>query len=151
MASNHPNYLGAVCRQLAKKIGCSQVNITAFERREREGTISLNALNKVAQAMDCHLVYFFGTKGAFQEVIKNRARIVARRYIQRVGVSMELENQGLKPAQRKHQERELVNELSKTALKNYGIKMEFNTIKRVNLQCSTRLGALQRHHYQLSG
>ena len=72
--------------------------------------LSLNALNKVAQAMDCHLVYFLVPKEPFKKLLENRARIVARRYLQRVGVSMELEDQGLKPAQRKHQERELVNE-----------------------------------------
>ncbi|HAX91214.1 MAG TPA: hypothetical protein DCY07_03270 [Rhodospirillaceae bacterium] len=49
--------LGMSAAQLAKRMGTHQPRISELERQEREGNITLNKLDKAAQAMGCRLVY----------------------------------------------------------------------------------------------
>ena len=109
--------LGITSYQLAQRLKCSQSNIAALERRERAGTISLEALESTAQAMNCKLVYFFVPQKPFDELLEDQARLTAKKQLQSIGHSMELEQQGLTPAQKKQQEKELVQELLQGNLK----------------------------------
>src|SRR6266853_372325 len=49
--------LGMNTRQLAKRVGVEQSNITRLEEREPSGNVSLERLARVAKAMNCRLVY----------------------------------------------------------------------------------------------
>jgi len=103
--------LGMTSYQLAKRIGCSQSNVTALERREKSGKISLNALEQTAKAMNCRCVYFFIPQKPLAQIMEDQARVIAQKRLKVVGHSMELEKQGLTSQQVKLQEESLVNEL----------------------------------------
>lgn len=49
--------LGVQGSEVARRIGVSRGMLYRLERAEREGTISMNALNRVANVMGCELVY----------------------------------------------------------------------------------------------
>ena len=110
--------LGMSSSQLAKRLGCSQSNVSSFERREKEGTITLKALNDVAQAMNCRLVYCLVPNKPFDELLEDQARLVAKRQLRSVSHSMKLEDQGLTAQQQKRQEDELVKDLLYGSLRN---------------------------------
>jgi len=105
--------LGITTYQLAKKMGCSQSNIVASERREKAGNISLKSLSNAAQAMDCRLVYFFVPNKPLNQLLKEQAQKIARQRLKSIGHSMELEQQGLSPKQTLKEENDLVQELLK--------------------------------------
>ena len=54
--------LGMSARSLAKKVGLTQSRIALIEKGEVDGTITLNTLEKVAEGLDCKLVYFLVPK-----------------------------------------------------------------------------------------
>ena len=49
--------LGVPMAELAKKAGVNRSVIFRLERSERRGTISLRAMTRVANAMDCTVIY----------------------------------------------------------------------------------------------
>ena len=103
--------LGMSSYQLAKKIGCSQPNIIAIEKSEKNGTISLEKLENVARALNCRLVYGLIPLQPLNEMLENQARMRARKQIKIINHSMSLEEQGLNPRQLSEQEEALVQEL----------------------------------------
>ena len=103
--------LGMSGYQLARRIGCTQANVTAFERREKTKNISLEALEKVAQSMNCRLVYFLLPNKPLDELVEEQARLVAKKRLRSIEHSMELEQQELSLVQKKQQEDDLVQEL----------------------------------------
>lgn len=103
--------LGMTNKVLAQRLGCSQANITAIERREAKRTITLETLDKAAQAMNCKLVYCLVPLEPLDEILKKQAKAVAQKRIKSVNHSMKLELQGLTAQQLKQQEDNLMQEL----------------------------------------
>lgn len=103
--------LGMSGQQLANILKCSQSNVTAIERREAEGTLSLDKLENTAKALHCRLVYFLIPEKPLEKLREDRARLIAKKRLKSIGHSMELELQGLSPSQQKKQEEDLVQEL----------------------------------------
>lgn len=103
--------LGMTSYQLAKRLGCSQSNVMALEQREKTGNISLKALEKAAEAMNCRCVYFFIPQKPLAQIMEDQALLRSQKRLQVVDQSMKLEQQGLTPQQTKLQEESLVHEL----------------------------------------
>lgn len=111
--------LGMTSAQLAKRLDCSQTNITAFERREKTKTITLETLEQVAKAMNCHLIYCFIPEKPLDQILQDQAKLIAKRRLRSIGHSMSLEQQGLNPQQQKRLEDIFVQELLQTNLKGF--------------------------------
>lgn len=63
--------------QLAARIGVSRATLSRFEHNEREGTIQLRTLRRVADALDCDLVYGFAPRRALTELVERQVRRAA--------------------------------------------------------------------------
>jgi predicted DNA-binding mobile mystery protein A len=68
-------------------------SVAQMERREAEGTITLNSLHKLASAMDADVHYFILPRRGLEETVKDRAAFLARRLAKEVAASMALEDQ----------------------------------------------------------
>ena len=66
-----------------------------MQEYEISGTINLQTLRKLANALECDLVYAFVPREPLEEIRRKRARTVASRLIKRVSHSMNLEEQGV--------------------------------------------------------
>ena len=80
--------------QLAKRLGVRHQTIEAIEKSEATGSIQLNTLRRAAEALDCTLVYALVSKTSLEESVRQRARKIAIRDLQRVAHTMKLEAQG---------------------------------------------------------
>jgi predicted DNA-binding mobile mystery protein A len=80
-------------RQLGARLGLAQQSVAAFEEAERRDAITLASLRKVAEAMECDLVYHFVPRGSFEEIVGRQARSKARETRNRLAHSMALEDQ----------------------------------------------------------
>jgi len=81
-------------RQLGNRMNFSAQNIKQIEEREANGTISINSLREVANAMDMKLVYGFVSKHeSLEQMIEQRAKIVATEIVMRTNNTMTLEDQ----------------------------------------------------------
>jgi len=85
--------LGMSTAQLAKRLGIRQPSLVALEQSEAKATIELATLRRVAEALDCTLVYALVPNKPLETTVRDRARAFARRRRGPVEHSMLLEDQ----------------------------------------------------------
>jgi predicted DNA-binding mobile mystery protein A len=88
--------LGMSTAQLAQRLGVKQPSVVALEQSEAKGTIELATLRRAAEALDCTLVYALVPNKALEAMVRDRARIFARRRLEPIEHSMMLEDQQVK-------------------------------------------------------
>lgn len=89
--------LGMTIRQLAERTGVDHGVIAQLEKREPEGKVTLASLERIAQAMDCKLVYAIlpsDPKETLESIIERNAIKAAGKIIEGVEHTMRLEAQG---------------------------------------------------------
>ena len=79
---NFRRILGMTQKQLAARLGISSPSLYQLEQNEIEGKISIKNLDRVAQAMDCELVYFLVPKQKFKRIRKEQAHKLAAKFLQ---------------------------------------------------------------------
>jgi predicted DNA-binding mobile mystery protein A len=81
-------------QQLGNRLNVSPQGIAEMEKREANGTITINALKEIALALDMRFVYgFVPNKGSIEEMIELRAQEIAKQIVGRTHVTMTLEDQ----------------------------------------------------------
>lgn len=104
--------LGMSLRQVAERAGLSKTAIRSVEVNEGQGTVQLDSLRTVAEAMDCDLVYAFVPRhGTLERTLDRQAERLAEGLVGRVSDSMDLEAQGIPAVERARQVRELKEEI----------------------------------------
>ena len=95
-------------RQFAARLDVSPSTVVRLEQRERDDTISLGALRRAADALDCDLVYAVVPRHAapsesagtlLDSLIEARAREVAASELNRIAHTMALEGQAVNAAE----------------------------------------------------
>jgi predicted DNA-binding mobile mystery protein A len=103
--------LGVTNRQLAKRLHLKPQTIEDMQEYEAKETIKLQTLRKLAEALDCRLVYAVVPNTPLEEMRLEQARKVARRHLKPVTHSMSLEAQGVSDADQKIELDRLVQKL----------------------------------------
>ena len=85
--------LGMSTAQLAQRLGVRQPSVTALEQSEAKGTIELATLRRVAEALDCTLVYALVPRKPLDSIVRDKAREFAHRRLEPIRHSMLLEDQ----------------------------------------------------------
>jgi len=86
--------LGMSMEQLGKKLSLTKSSVRAIEKREAEGSITLNALREAAHALDMELVYgFVPIDETLHQLIARKAERLASKIVQRTSQTMKLEDQ----------------------------------------------------------
>jgi predicted DNA-binding mobile mystery protein A len=85
--------LGMSTAQLAKRLRIKQPSLVELEQSEAKGTIELATLRRVAEALDCMLVYALVPNKPLETIIRERARAFAQGRRAPVEHSMLLEDQ----------------------------------------------------------
>lgn len=87
--------LGMSARALGERCGLSQSRISLIEKGEADGSLTLNTLEKVAEGLDCELVYFLVPKQSqtLQAIRERQAEKKAKFLNQYTEIHMSLEQQ----------------------------------------------------------
>jgi predicted DNA-binding mobile mystery protein A len=85
--------LGMTTAQLAIRMRVKQPSIVDLEHSEAKGSIELATLRRVAEALDCTLIYALVPNKPLETTVRERAREFARRRMAPVEHSMLLEDQ----------------------------------------------------------
>lgn len=88
--------LGMSTAQLAKRMRVRQPSIIDLQRSEEKGSIELATLRRVAEALDCSLVYALVPNKPLDTTIRERARTLLRQRRRPVEHTMLLEDQQVK-------------------------------------------------------
>lgn len=87
--------IGMSGAQLAAKLGMKPPSVVALEQSEAAATIRLETLQKAAAALDCELVYALVPRKPLEEIVQDRARMIALRELGGIAHSMGLEDQAV--------------------------------------------------------
>lgn len=82
-------------RELARRMGISQPSAQALERREASGTITLDSLERAADALGCDLVYALIPRQPLETTLREQAEKVARAQWGATEHTMALEDQAV--------------------------------------------------------
>jgi len=85
--------LGMSTSELARRVGLSKGRIGQIERAERERSLTLNTLERVAAALDCRVEYVLVPHRPLDEMVWERAQAKAAAEITAVDHTMALEDQ----------------------------------------------------------
>lgn len=85
--------IGRTGRQQAQRLGISGPTLHKSEQAEAEDRITLKQLRKLADGLDCDLVYALVPRKPLTEMVRERAQAIATEEVGRVAHSMELEGQ----------------------------------------------------------
>ena len=89
--------LGMTASQLARRTGLSQPRVVVIEKAEVTGAIKLETLAKIAEGLNCRLVYALVPENSLDEMVIRRAKRLAKQHLQAVSHSMALEDQAVPP------------------------------------------------------
>jgi predicted DNA-binding mobile mystery protein A len=86
--------LGMSLEQVAKRLSITKQSVREIENREMHGSVTLNTLRDVAEALDMRLIYGFVPKdGSLDQLIERKACELATEIVMRASNSMKLEDQ----------------------------------------------------------
>jgi len=85
--------LGLTERQQAKRLGITGSTLHKSESAEAEERITLGQLRKLAEGLDCELVYALVPRKPLTQVVEDRARSIALQEVSSVAHTMSLEDQ----------------------------------------------------------
>ena len=88
--------LGMTTKQFARRLGVSQPRIVELEQSEAAGTVTLNTLQRAAEALGCRLVYALVPEKSLADTVRERAELLARQRQAAVEHTMRLEDQAVK-------------------------------------------------------
>lgn len=81
-------------RQLGKKMNITAQSVKEIEEREKYGTVSLNVLKQVGEALNMKFVYgYIPETKTLEKMIDDRAFKVAKEIVLRTSTTMRLEDQ----------------------------------------------------------
>lgn len=106
---------------LAQKVGVNHSRILHIEKGEVDDTITLQTLKKVADAMECELIYAIVPKNnlSLEKIIRNHASELALEITHRVGHTMALEDQSVSKEFLQQQTEETAKILAKNLDKKF--------------------------------
>lgn len=85
--------LGMSASDLGLRMGVTEAAVRDLERAEPEGRVTLDRLNRAAEAMNCKLVYALVPKTSLAETVEAQARARISEVLASVERTMELEGQ----------------------------------------------------------
>lgn len=106
-------------RQLGNRMSITPQSILSIEKREKEGTVTLQTLKEAAKALDMVLVYGFIPKdGSLEKLIERKAYEKAKEIVSRTSTTMKLEDQENSKSRIKQAVEELAEEIKREMPKN---------------------------------
>jgi len=103
--------LGMSIRQLAARTGLSKTSVASIESSEAKGTVQLDSLSKLADGLNCRLVYALVPRTSLAQLLSDQATAKATVLVELVSDSMDLEMQGVSDPEKQRQILELADEL----------------------------------------
>lgn len=90
--------LGMSAEELAHRVGLSKARISQIERAERERSLTLHTLDRVATGLGCRVEYVLVPHDPLDDMVRTQARAKATAALRDVDHTMALEDQQLESA-----------------------------------------------------
>ncbi|HBR14819.1 MAG TPA: mobile mystery protein A [Candidatus Omnitrophica bacterium] len=87
--------VGLSARQLGEKAGIDQSRISRLENAEKDGSLKLSSLQKIAQGLNMRFVYGFVAEDSLEQMVRAQAKKIALKRLKQLNATMRLEKQGI--------------------------------------------------------
>lgn len=105
--------------QLGTKLNMTRQGVKKIETSEAKGSITINSLKEVGEALNLKFVYgFVPYDGSIDKLISKKAEILAKKIVLRTNQNMKLEDQGLGENKINNLISELADEIKREMLKS---------------------------------
>ena len=102
--------LGMSTTQLAERAGMSQSRIPRIEKGEVNDSLTMKTLRRMAEALNCRVVYALVPNEPLDDILRVRAEAIADKQLHRTHQTMRLENQALTKADLRAERQRLIGE-----------------------------------------
>lgn len=111
--------LNMTMAQLGTKLNITRQGVKRIEESEANGTITINSLKEVANAMDLKFIYALVPKdGSIEDLIEIKAEKLAKKIVLRANQNMKLEDQGIGDNKISKTIKDLANEIKREVRKS---------------------------------
>jgi predicted DNA-binding mobile mystery protein A len=111
--------LNMTLAQLGTKLNLTRQGVKKIEDNEAKGSLSINSLKEVGEALDLKFVYGYVPKdGTIDQLITRKAETLARKIVMRTNQNMKLEGQGIGDEKMDETIKELAEELKREMRKS---------------------------------
>lgn len=107
--------LGMTTAQLAKRLGVSQPRVVGIEQAETKGAITLDSLERAANALNCRLVYALVPRKPLDALVEEQATRLADKRLASTRHTMALEAQAMNTRDEDEQRKRLIRKLIEQA------------------------------------
>lgn len=111
--------LGMTAEQFGQRLGVSQQRALAIEQAEVRNAITLDTLERSAQALGCRLVYTLVPHEPLETMVENQSLAAARKQLERTRHTMALEAQSLE----REDDKDMVLRLARALAEKSGSKI----------------------------
>jgi predicted DNA-binding mobile mystery protein A len=119
------NALGMSVEQLARRLNVTRGHIYRVERSENSGRVTLKTMRALAEAMGCRFVYAIVPENSVEDLLEERARIVADRLVHKTSRHMALEDQVLSNKQISDEIKRIQSEILKDMPSDFWSDQEY--------------------------
>lgn len=106
--------LGITQATLARKLGITAQSLVDIEKNEQSGKVSLQTLKRVAEVLDCEVLYSIVPRDTLEQKVQEQAFSAAKQIVERTSLHMSLENQD--PSRKFKEQR--IKELAEEMIRN---------------------------------
>ena len=103
--------LGMTTAQLGRRLGVSQPRVVKIEKSEKDGSITLETLMRIADALECQVIYTLVPKEPLEKLVYRQAKMLAMQYLKPTSHSMGLEAQSINKADEQEQLQEIIDKI----------------------------------------
>ncbi len=110
--------LGMTSKDLASKVGVNQSRIIHMEQAEADGNIKISTMKKIADALDMDFVYAIVPRTSLNDMVRDQARLLALKKMERLDHTMRLEMQELSSEEKERALKDMIDKILFDELKD---------------------------------
>ena len=103
--------LGMTSKDLASRVGVNQSRIIHMEQAEVEGSIKISTMKRIADALEMDFVYAFVPRTSLNVMVREQARLLALKKMERLDHTMRLEMQELSSEEKEKALKDLIDKI----------------------------------------
>jgi predicted DNA-binding mobile mystery protein A len=103
--------LGMTSKDLASRVGVNQSRIIHMEQAEVDGNIKISTMKKIADALEMDFVYAFVPRTSLNDMVREQARLLALKKMERLDHTMRLEMQELSSEEKEKALKDMIDKI----------------------------------------
>ncbi len=111
--------LGMTSKDLASRVGVNQSRIIHMEQAEADGNIKISTMKKIADALEMDFIYAFVPRTSLNDMVREQARLLALKKMERLDHTMRLEMQELSSEEKEKALKDMIDKILIDERKNF--------------------------------